>query len=167
MPFPKNVLGLFFYVSPFTGAYRTLNLLSGDIPAILSRVRVTVRAENILAATPMNKVTANPVTTPVPNLVPNQKRMAQVMKVETLLSLIAGQARLKPVSIDAIRVRPDLSSSFMRSKISIFASTAIPIDKMNAANPPSVSVTGHNLSIAKTIIEYITNAKQANTPGSL
>ena len=118
---------------------------------ILSSVRVTVSAENMLAATPIANVTANPVTKPVPKRVPNQKRMAHVINVDTLLSLIAGHALLNPVSMDAISVLPLRSSSFMRSNINILASTAMPMDRIAAATPESVKVTGINLKIAKTM----------------
>ena len=134
---------------------------------ILSSVRVTVSAENMLAATPIANVTANPVTKPVPKRVPNQKRMAHVINVDTLLSLIAGHALLNPVSMDAISVLPLRSSSFMRSNINILASTAMPMDSINAANPPRVNVMGHSFSTANTNTEYITNAMHAYRPGNL
>ena len=84
-------------------------------------------ALNILIATPMNKVNANPTTRLAPSLEPNQNRIAQVMKVETLLSRMEGQARLNPVSVAFSRLLPLRNSSFIRSKMRMFASTAIPI----------------------------------------
>jgi len=50
---------------------------------------VIVIAENMLIKTPMPRVIANPCTI----LVPNQAKITQVMRLETLESLIDGQAR--------------------------------------------------------------------------
>ena len=87
-------------------------------------LRLTKSAENILTRTPISSVRANPVTTGVPVLEPNHQRIRHVMMVETLLSLMAGQARRKPASMAEVRVRPVLISSFIRSKISMLASTS-------------------------------------------
>ena len=65
------------------------------------KVLVAVRAVNMLTATPMNSVKANPCTIAAPNVVPNQYSMAHVMNVDMLLSLIEGQARLNPFSTAA------------------------------------------------------------------
>jgi len=98
------------------------------------KVLVTTIALNILTTTPMPRVRAKPITRGAAIiLLPNQKRMIQIIRVETLPSRIAGQARLKPVSIAALRVFPDLSSSFILSKIRILASMAIPTERIKAA----------------------------------
>ena len=48
----------------------------------------------------------------------------------------------------AMGLLPLRNSSFMRSKIRMLASTAIPSDRMKPAMPASVSVTGISLKIA-------------------
>ena len=63
-----------------------------------------------------------------------------------LESRIDGQARRKPVSIAVASGLPRRNSSFIRSKMRMFASTAIPTERMNAAIPERVRVTGHILN---------------------
>ena len=108
-------------------------------------------AENMLTATPMARVMANPRTNDAPNWSPNQNRIAQVMNVATFESRIEGQARLKPMSMAVLKGRPRRNSSFMRSKMRMLASTAIPIERMKAAIPESVRVTGQILKTASVI----------------
>ena len=60
------------------------------------------------------------------------------------------QARLKPASIAGPSVLPARISSFIRSKMRMLASTAMPMDRMNAATPASVSVTWMMRKIAYT-----------------
>ncbi len=67
------------------------------------------------------------------------------MMVERFESRIEGQARWKPARKAACTERPQRSSSFMRSKIRMFASTAIPVDNRKPAMPGNVSVTGISL----------------------
>ena len=86
-----------------------------------------------------------------PNWSENQYRIAQVINVDTCPSLIAGQALLNPMFIDDSIVRPVLNSSFILSKINMFASTAIPMDRIAAATPDRVKVIGNILNIVKTI----------------
>ena len=106
----------------------------------------------MLMTTPMPRVSAKPMTRGAAMiLLPNQKRMMQVMRVEKLPSRIAGQARLKPASTAALRVFPDLSSSFILSKISILASMAIPMERMKAATWARVRVTGTILKMVSII----------------
>ena len=64
----------------------------------LSNIRVTVIAVNMLIATPMKRVTANPVTRLLLATVvlPRMYITTQAMKVVTLQSIMADQARLKP-----------------------------------------------------------------------
>ncbi len=64
--------------------------------------RVTVTALKKLTATPIPRVSANPLTTSVPR--PNSTRQAMI--VETLLSRMAGKARRKPVSTAGPTLRP-------------------------------------------------------------
>ena len=72
------------------------------------------------------------------------------MKVEVFESRIAGHARRTAASTAAPIVRPALTSSLKRSKISTLASTAMPTDRMKPVIPASVSVTGTTLKTART-----------------
>ena len=101
-------------------------------------------------ATPMNSVVAKPTMMLAAKVLPNHHRIAQVIMVEMLESRMEGQAREKPASTAALIERPPRSSSFMRSKIRILASTAMPMDRINPAMPASVSVTGMILNVART-----------------
>ena len=115
------------------------------------RVRVTTIAVNILTATPIKRVKAKPITGALATiLLPNQYRIPQTIKVVILLSLIAVQARLNQTSIAAPSVRSVLSSSFIRSKMRILASTAMPIDKTKPPIPARLRVTGISLNNAST-----------------
>ena len=67
-------------------------------------------------------------------------------------SRIAGQALLKPTSIDEASVLPILTSSFILSKISMLASTAMPTDRMNPPMWASSSVMGMSLNTASTMM---------------
>ena len=78
-------------------------------------------------------------------LVPNTNRMMQVMMVDRFESRMAAQARSKPASTAACKLRPARSSSFIRSKIRTLASTAMPVESKKPAMPGSVSVTGTSL----------------------
>ena len=93
---------------------------------------------NKLIKTPIPSVAANPLT----KLVPNKNKTKQLTKVVIWPSIIEELALWKPLSIDLIRVFPFLSSSLILSKIKTFASTAIPILKINPAIPGNVNVTG-------------------------
>ena len=84
----------------------------------------------------MISVTAKPLIGPVPNWNRNRAEMIVV----TCVSTIVPNARSKPFSIAAFGVLPLRSSSRMRSKISTFESTAMPIVRMKPAMPGSVSV---------------------------
>jgi hypothetical protein len=102
-----------------------------------------VMAVNILTRTPIASVKAKPLI----KLVPNQNKIIEVMIVERLLSRIDSQALQKPSRIASSRVLPEESSSFILSKIKMFASTAIPIVRMNPAIPAAVNVTQSSLKI--------------------
>jgi hypothetical protein len=115
-------------------------------------VLVTIIAVSILITTPMPRVRAKPITRGADMiLVPNQNRIKHVIRVETLPSRIAGQARLKPASIAALSVFPDLISSFILSKIRTLASTAIPIESIKAAMLAMERVTGTILKMVSII----------------
>ena len=72
------------------------------------------------------------------------------MRVVTLESRIAVNARLKPESIAARSVLPTASSSLILSKIITFASTAIPIERTIPAMPGSERFTS-KIDITTTI----------------
>src|SRR3989344_187442 len=111
------------------------------------KVRETVMAVNILIKTPIPKVRAKPLTT----LVPIQKRITEVIRLDMFESRMEGHARLKP-SVTAAKISLSFfSSSLVLSKIRIFASTAIPIERINPAIPAAVKVTGINLKIESII----------------
>src|SRR3989344_6000972 len=108
-------------------------------------VRDTVIAVSIDTRTPSPKTSAKPLMSDVPN----QKRMTAVIMEEMLESRMLGHARAKPSLMASVPDLPARSSSFMRSKISTLASTAIPIERMNAAIHAAVSVTGMGLKSAR------------------
>ena len=121
----------------------------------------------MLIKTPSPKVKANPCITEVENLEPNQNKTIAVMIVETLPSLIDGHALLKPIDIEFNKFLPESNSSLILSANNIFASTAKPIDKIKAAAPDKVNVTGIILNMAKTKPTYIIKVKDETTPGTL
>ena len=123
-------------------------------------------AENIEMSTPIANVSAKPFTRFAPNWLPNQYRMRQVIRVDTLESRMELQARWKPRSIARLSVWPARNSSFIRSKMRMFASTAIPTERMNAAIPESVSVTGQSLKTVSVRAVYTVRARAASRPGS-
>ena len=98
----------------------------------------------------MSRETANPVTAEFAEPLPKKKSTSAMRIVETLPSRIEGHARLKPVCIASCTVRPTCNSSLTRSKIRMFASTAMPSERMNPASPASVSVTGISLNTEST-----------------
>ena len=109
-------------------------------------------AVNIDTATPIASVSAKPWMMLAPNVAPNQYRIAagdqrrDVRVADRRPGAVeAGLDRARPAT------RPARSSSFMRSKIRMLASTAMPIERMKPAMPASVSVTGISLKSAKVI----------------
>ena len=104
-------------------------------------MRVIEIALIILTNTPIKSVSANPFTSDVPN----QKRISVEMILEILLSRMDGHARVNPSRIASATRFPPRISSFIRSKIRIFASTAIPIERINPAIPAAVRVIGISL----------------------
>ena len=72
------------------------------------------------------------------------------MMLDMFESKIEFQARLKPASIAGTSVLPARSSSLVRSKMRMLASTAMPIESTKAATPASVRVTGMSRKIAYT-----------------
>ena len=72
-----------------------------------------------------------------------------------------------PIVIEFNKFLPDFNSSFILSDIKIFASTAKPIESINAAAPDNVRVTGRILNIATKNVKYITKVTEAIKPGIL
>ena len=103
-----------------------------------------VIALNIETIIPIPSVKAKPLIKGVPN----QKRMTTVIMPEIFESLIENQALEKPAEIESAILFPERNSSFIRSKISTFASTAMPMEIINPAIPAAVKVTGINLKRA-------------------
>ena len=73
---------------------------------------------------------------------PKGYRIVAVIRLDTFESRMEFQARLKPASTAAGSDLPTRSSSFIRSKIRMLASTAMPTESTKPAMPASVSVTG-------------------------
>src|SRR5262245_40831133 len=89
---------------------------------------------NRFEISPMNSVIAKPRIGPVPNW----NRNAHEMSAATCVSTSVQKTRLKPALIEARTPRCDSSSSLMRSKISTFESTPMPIVSTKPAMPGSV-----------------------------
>src|SRR3989338_8523481 len=107
-------------------------------PSAKRNVRDTEMAVSIETSTPSPKTSAKPLMSDVPS----QKRNTAVIMDEILESRIEGHARAKPSLMESAVLLPPRNSSFMRSKMSTLASTAIPTERMNAAMPAAVRVTG-------------------------
>ena len=90
----------------------------------------------------MPSVSAKPLIKEVEKI----NKIAQTIKELKLLSRIDGHALLKPSSVAKESPLPCLISSFIRAKIKILASTAIPIDNTNPPIPAKLKVTGMNLN---------------------
>ena len=84
----------------------------------------------------MDKVTANPFTGPVPNW----NKISEVIKVVTFASTIAEKAFSNPSSTAVLVALHNLNSSLILSNINTFASTAIPMERINPAIPGKVKV---------------------------
>jgi hypothetical protein len=81
-------------------------------------------------------------------------------------SKIAGNARLKAASNPASSVLPRRNSSFSRSKMRMFASIAMPMDRIMPAIAGSEKVTPSDLNIAVANSTYSPSAITEMTPGS-
>ena len=106
--------------------------------------RVTTIALNIETRTPMIRTRAKPRMTDEPKAY----RIVAVMRLDTFESRMEFQARLKPASTAAGSDLPTRSSSFIRSKIRMLASTAMPTESTKPAMPARVRVTGMSRKIA-------------------
>ena len=130
-------------------------------PRVERKILVTVIALNIDTIIPIPSVKAKPLIKDVPN----QKRIIAVIKLEMFESRIENQALEKPAEIESVILLPERSSSLTRSKISTFASTAIPMEIINPAMPAAVKVTGINLKRASIITIKIQREIVAIKPG--
>ncbi len=140
-------------------------MLLADFDSCVTAVnnkRVTVMAVNILTNIPKHKVTANPRIDPVPN----QNNTTVAIKVLTFESIIVEKALSNPPSIAAFKLCPRRRSSSIRSKIITFASTAIPMVKINPAIPGNVNVAPNSFNPEKKINAYKAKAILAMTPGN-
>ena len=87
---------------------------------------------------------------PLITLVPCQNSQPATRSELTFESRMLDQARLKPASMAGPSVFPARIYSFIRSKMRMLASTAMPMLRMNAATPARVRVTGTIRKIAYT-----------------
>ena len=94
------------------------------------------REQNTEVTIPMANVTPKPLTGPVPN----QINIVAVIKVVRFASMIVEKALAYQPSRGFAEPLPDLSSSLIRSKIKILASTAMPMVRTRAAMPGRVKV---------------------------
>ena len=132
---------MLFFVS-----YRIHLIFSAHLPTkTIRNILVINIAENKEIKIPSAKVNANPLI----NEVATKNNIAQTIKELKFESRIEGHALLNPSSIDCDKLFPDFISSFILAKIKMFASTAIPIERINPPMPAKVKVTGINLNIAK------------------
>src|SRR3989344_1534312 len=127
----------------------------------INNIRVMKIAENSETTIPNDNVSANPLI----NDVEKMNKMAQTIREFKLLSRMEGQARPNPSLMAAARLFPWLVSSFIRAKIKMLASTAIPMDKINPPIPAKVKVTGTSLKMARVMATYIRRATEASNPG--
>ena len=86
------------------------------------------------------------------------------MMVVTCVSTIVAKALEKPFSMAALGARPLRSSSRMRSKMSTFESTAMPIVRMKPAMPGSVSVASKSDIAAASSSAFRMSARMAFQP---
>jgi hypothetical protein len=97
---------------------------------------VIINAVNTEVTIPIDKVTANPLTGPVPK----KNKTNEAIRVVILASRIVPKDLEYPDSTAAKGLLPLKYSSLIRSKIITFESTAIPIVKTMPAIPGNVKV---------------------------
>ena len=117
-------------------------------------------AVNNDVAIPINKVVAKPWMGPVPNI----NNIKPVKPVVMFASKIDDNALLNPSLIASFWAFPFASSSLIRSKISTFASTEIPIVNIIPAIPGSVNTAPNPARIPKINIILTTKATSAKAP---
>ena len=126
----------------------------------LKIVLETKTAVNRLIKRPRISVTAKPRIGPEPVIY----RIKEEMMVVTCVSMIVTNARSKPIEIDSGTLIPSLNSSRIRSNISTFESTAIPMPRIRPAIPGRVKVDLINIRAAIVKIIFNINATTALIP---
>ena len=127
-------------------------------PSINTRViKIAVNKE---VAIPINKVVAKPLIGPVPN----NNNIKPVSPVVIFASRMEDKAFLKPSEIASACAFPLANSSRIRSKISTFASTDIPIVSTIPAIPGNVSTAPSPANTPKMNRILTTNAISAKIP---
>ena len=96
--------------------------------------------------------------------VPNINNIKPVKPVVMFASKIDDNALLKPSLIASFWALPFASSSLIRSKISTFASTDIPMVRIIPAIPGSVNTAPNPASIPKINMILTTKATSAKAP---
>ena len=137
-------------------------------PACLERinsksVRDTKTAVKTFEIRPKNSVVAKPRIGPVPNW----KRNAAAMSDETCVSTIVEEHAVEAGGDGLPRALPVASSSRMRSKISTFESTPMPIVRMKPAMPGSVMTAPRYAMKPIRMIRFSAIETNALMPGEL
>ena len=127
-------------------------------PSIRSLViKIAVNKEVII---PINKVVANPLIGPEPNT----NNIIAVSPVVMLASKIEERALLKPSAIARVFPFPLANSSLIRSKISTFASTDIPMVNTIPAIPGRVNTAFKLTNTPKISTMFSNKAMSAKRP---
>ena len=143
------------YLPPFTkltlpGSFALPKNFTSFTPSVTSAFNTsceTTSAVNTDNTIPIASVIANPLIVPVPKI----PSTSAAIRVVTLPSMIADNALWNPAFTDCLTEAPVASSSLIRVKITTFASTAIPTERMIPARPGSVNVTLNRFITSKTI----------------
>src|SRR3954452_16038260 len=130
--------------------------LSSQLKIVLD----TNTAVKRLINSPSISVTANPLIGPEPVIY----RMTDEIIVVMWESMMVTNARSKPSEIDSGTLNPSLNSSRMRSNMSTFESTAIPMPRISPAIPGSVNVQPNMMRAATVNIMLSASATTAFTP---
>ena len=115
---------------------------------------------NSEATTPTVRVTAKPFTGPVPKMKSSRAAKSWV----TWLSTMVQNTRSKPASMAPGTLLPRPSSSLMRSKMRMLASTAMPRVSTKPAMPGRVSVARKEPSRPIITITFTVRATIAFAP---
>ena len=117
-------------------------------------------AVKILITIPIIKVSAKPLT----EVVPISYSTTAAIKVVICASSTVVKAFLKPASTATRIVLPAQISSLILAKMMTFASTAIPIDRINAAMPGKVITTPSPTMDHMNMMTYSSSAMSAISP---
>jgi hypothetical protein len=99
--------------------------------------------------------------------IPNIYKIKATIKPVTFESQIADQDFLNQISVASGSFLPKAISSLILSKINIFASIAIPTERINQAIEARVKTVQVDFTIAKTITIYIAKATEETNPDNL